>query len=162
MSDHPDPDEPLVAELRDLFTQTDPVPPLVTELAKASLGWRRLDAELAELLTDSLLDAAASAGARSAVGDALPVRSVRFRAGPKTIDVDIHVDGRERTLLGQLTPPISAQVEMHTTDNGVVASVQSDELGRFRAHLPEGGLIRIAVNDGPELPSPIVTSWITI
>ena len=48
-----DPDDTLVSELREYFARVDPVPPLVTEAAKAALGWRRLDADLAELLSDS-------------------------------------------------------------------------------------------------------------
>ncbi len=160
MSELPDPDEPLVAELRELFKHDDPVPPLVTELAKASLGWRRMDADLAELLGDSLLEDRATAGVRGG-GDVLPVRSVRFRASSRTIDVDVHVDGAERTLLGQITPPLSAEIEIHTTTE-LIASVQSDELGRFRATLPAGGLIRLLIEDGPDLVAPVVTSWITI
>jgi hypothetical protein len=59
MSEDIDPDEMLMVELRGLFTDVDPVPPLVIETAKASLGWRRLDADLAELLSDSALEEAA-------------------------------------------------------------------------------------------------------
>jgi hypothetical protein len=160
MSEHPDPDEPLVVELRELFRHDDPVPALVTELAKASLGWRRIDADLAELLSDSVLEDPALAGVRGG-NDALPVRSVRFRASTKTIDLDVHVDGDQRTLLGQITPPMSAQIEIRSTTERI-ACVQSDELGRFRTTLPAGGLIRLAIEDGPELSAPVVTSWITI
>jgi hypothetical protein len=155
-----DPDEPLMLELRALFAQDDAVPPPVSELAKASLGWRRLDAELAELLSDSLLDDGALVGARGG-GDGLPVRSVRFRASANTIDLDIQVDGQRRTLLGQITPPVSAAIEVETAD-GTVASVGSDELGRFRVQLPEGGRMRLVINDGPDLGPHVVTSWITI
>src|SRR5579875_2370441 len=160
MSEHPDPYEPLVAELRELFRHDDPVPTLVTELAKASLGWRRIDADLAELLSDSLLEDRALAGVRGA-NDDLPVRSVRFRTSTRTIDIDVHVDGDKRILLGQITPPMSAHIEVRTTTESI-ASVQSDELGRFRTTLPAGGLIRLAIEDGPDLPAPVVTSWITI
>ncbi len=160
MGERPDPDEPLVAELRDLFRHDDPVPPLVTDLAKASLGWRRLDAELAELLSDSLLEEAAPAGVRGS-GAGLPVRSVRFRASTTTVDVDVHVDGPKRTLLGQITPPLSAKIEIQSTTE-VIASVASDELGRFRVNLPAGGLIRLAIEDSPDLSAPVVSSWITI
>jgi len=160
MAGRPDPDEPLVAELRELFTRGDPVPPLVTELAKASLGWRRLDAELAELLSDSLLEQDAPAGVRGG-SDGLPVRSVRFRASTTTVDVDIQLDGEKRTLLGQIIPPLSAKIEVQSTSE-VIASAVSDELGRFRATLPTGGLIRLAIEDGPGLTAPIVSSWITI
>ena len=75
MSELLDPDEPLVAELRELFKHDDPVPPLVTELAKASLGWRRMDADLAELLGDSLLEDRATAGVRG--GGDVSARQVR-------------------------------------------------------------------------------------
>ena len=160
MTDQADPDDPLVAELRELFTQADPVPASVTELAKASLGWRRLDAELAELLSDSLLEERAAAGVRGG-GDGLPVRSVRFMASADTIDLDIHVDGQQRTLLGQITPPASVEIEVETAA-GTIASVQSDELGRFRAKLPEAELIRLVIKHGPHVGSRVVTSWITI
>jgi hypothetical protein len=155
-----DPDEPLVSELRELFAQVDAVPAPVTELAKASLGWRRLDAELAELLSDSVLEDGALAGVRGG-GEGLPVRSVRFRASRNTIDVDVQVDGQKRTLLGQITPPVSAEIEVESPD-GTVASVKSDELGRFRVQLPEGGRIRLVISDGPDLGPHVVTSWITI
>jgi hypothetical protein len=161
VSDQADPDEPLVAELRELFAVADPVPPLVTEVAKASLGWRTLDAELAELLTDSLLDEGALVGARGGGDEGLPVRSVRFRARANTIDVDVHTDGEERLLMGQITPPVTAQVVIQTTSR-TIASVESDELGRFRVKLETGGLIRLVINDGPELGTHVVTSWITI
>jgi hypothetical protein len=57
MSDDQDPDERLVAELRTLVERVDPVPPLVTEAAKAAFDWRRLDANLSELRGDSTLEA---------------------------------------------------------------------------------------------------------
>jgi hypothetical protein len=160
VSELSDPDEPLMLELRELFAQVDAVPPPVSELAKASLGWRRLDAELAELLSDSLLEEGTLAGVRGG-GDGLPVRSVRFRASRNTIDVDVQVDGQKRTLLGQITPPVSAEIEVETAD-GTVASARSDELGRFRAQLAEGGRIRLVINDGPDLGPHVLTSWITI
>ena len=56
MGEDLDRDELLIAELRAFFAEVDPVPPLVSETAKASLGWRRLDADLAELLSDSALE----------------------------------------------------------------------------------------------------------
>ena len=46
-----DREELLMAELRGLFADVDPVPPMVLETAKASLGWRRPDVALEELLS---------------------------------------------------------------------------------------------------------------
>ncbi|HTT30146.1 MAG TPA: hypothetical protein VMG37_17140 [Solirubrobacteraceae bacterium] len=39
-----------MAELRGLFADVDPVPPMVLETAEASLGWRRPAVALDELL----------------------------------------------------------------------------------------------------------------
>jgi hypothetical protein len=159
VNEHDDPDEPLVAELRDLFAQADPVPSLVTKVAKASLGWRRLDADLAELLSDSVLEAGSLAGAR---GGGAPVRSVSFSASAKTIDLEIHIDGQHRILLGQITPPSRARIDIETAENATVTSVESDDLGRFRAQFSAAGRIRLVIDDGPDSSSKIETSWITI
>lgn len=159
MQEHDDADERLVAELRELFAQADPVPSLVTEVAKASLGWRRLDAELAELLTDSVLEADSLATARG--GEA--VRSVTFGTGAKTLDVEVHSDGERRALLGQIAPPASACIEIQSAERAPLARVQSDDLGRFAAQLPAGGLVRmIVLRAGPGSSAQFETSWITI
>ena len=56
--------EQLLGELRELGRAADPVPPAVLFAAIGSLAWRRIDADLAELTSDSLLDDAL-AGLRS-------------------------------------------------------------------------------------------------
>ncbi|HET6866725.1 MAG TPA: hypothetical protein VFH80_12480 [Solirubrobacteraceae bacterium] len=156
MGDAPDPDEPLMAELRAFFAEVDPVPPLVTETAKASLGWRRLDADLAELLSDSALEEATFAGAR---GGEAPVRAVTFSSGPLTIDIEVHVEDQGRTLLGQLSPPERAKLEIQTVAEEPL-SAATDQLGRFRVSLPAGGPIRLRVLGGEG--HAVETSWITV
>jgi hypothetical protein len=132
---------------------------LVSETAKASLGWRRLDADLAELLTDSALAEEPLALAR---GGAAPVRSVTFGSGALTIDIEVHVDDQTRTLLGQLSPAAPARLEVQTTAETPL-SVQADDLGRFRVRLPAGGPIRLRVLGGEGRAGPVVeTSWITV
>lgn len=159
MSEDLNPDEPLVAELRALFAEVDPVPPLVAEAAKAALGWRRLDAELAELLSDSALQDESLALAR---GGGAPVRSVTFSAAELTIDLEIHTDGENRTLLGQLAPPLTATIEIQTKD-GPLPGAETDDLGRFRARIPTGGAIRLRVlAEGHQSGSPVETSWISV
>jgi hypothetical protein len=159
MNDQNDPDEPLLTDLRDYFGRVDPVPPLVTEAAKAALGWRRLDADLAELLTDSTLETESLAGVR---GAGAAVRSISFSAGELTIDLEIHVDGTRLRLLGLLTPPSIARIEIQTPD-ATVASTESDGLGRFRAALPAGGNIRLRLMaEDPDSAPPVETSWITV
>jgi hypothetical protein len=152
--------DPLLDEFRDLFAHDDPVPPLVTETAKAALGWRRLNADLAELLSDSSLETGELALARGA-GAAL--RSVSFSAGALTIDIEIHGENAERTLLGQLSPPPpQARIEVQGADDGgPAAAVDADRLGRFRAQLPPGKAfrLRVALGEGAR-PKWIETSWI--
>jgi hypothetical protein len=157
--DH-DSDDPLVAELRTFYERVDPVPPLVREAAKAALGWRRLDADLAELLSDSTVDREALAYAR---GARAPARSVTFSAGEVTIDIEIRPDGESRTILGQLSPPYHAMIEIKTADESATVPAESDRLGRFRAQLEAGGPIRLRVVDQDrESAAPIETSWIVV
>ena len=118
-------DERLVAELRAFAGRADPVPEDVVFAARGSFAWRRVDAELAELTFDSLLDDAGLAVVRS--GDA--VRLVTFDAGDVSVEVEITERGPRRRLLGQLVPPQEAQVEVRAASGR--AEVAADRLGRF-------------------------------
>ena len=160
MGDDDDHDEQLLDELRTFFARVDPVPPLVIEAGKAALGWRRLDADLAELLSDSTLEAGSGVFARA--GGA-PARSVSFRASELTIDIEIQAEGESRTILGQLSPPLTAVIEIQTPAGSLAATAQWDTFGRFRAELHADGPIRLRVlaSDPGSVPS-VETSWITI
>jgi hypothetical protein len=156
----PDPDGPLVAQLRAFVARADPVPALVVATAKAALGWRRLDADLAELLSDSALEAGSPVLVRGAGDD---VRSLSFAAGELAIEVEVSADGPgrpARRILGQLTPPgpasVAAQFDPAAGDS---AAVDADRLGRFRLALPHAGRVRLRI----ERPSGAVveTSWFT-
>jgi hypothetical protein len=152
----PDHNDELLDDLRNIFRRIDPVPPEATEFAQAALGWRRLDADLAELLADSALETDAVALARGGEG-----RWLTFRADDLTIDVEIQADGDARTLLGQLAPPpAAATLELQSTDGTVVASVESDKLGRFRLSLDAEGHFRLRVLR--EGAAPVETSWFTV
>jgi hypothetical protein len=154
-----DADEPLVAELRDLFAEVDPAPAAVVEAGCAAYTWRRVDYELAELLSDSAVEADALVGARGAAA----VRTLSFRAGGTTIDLEIHGEGPERTLLGQLSPPTSTRIDVQRPDEPAVAAAWSDEFGRFRAVLAASGPIRLRVAGGPpDSDLQLETSWIPI
>ena len=159
MTEDLDPDELLITELRTMFADVDPVPPLVIETAKASLGWRRLDADLAELLSDSALEEGSFALAR---GGEAPARAVTFSSSGLTIDLEVHLDDPARTLLGQLSPPAPATIEVQTMAESRY-SAEADRMGRFRIRLPAGGPIRLRVlgADATDRP-PVETSWITV
>ncbi len=160
MSDRSDPDAELAAELRSLLNRIDAVPPEVTKFAKAALGWRRLDADLAELLADSALETDAAALTRSEGGAG---RWLTFRAADLAIDIMVETDGDASTLLGQLAPPpASAGVELQAADGTVIATVDADTLGRFRMMLDARGRVRLRVlrRDPPGVP--VETSWLSI
>jgi len=150
-----DPHDELLAELRSVIDRVDPVPPEVTEFAQAALGWRRLDADLAELLADSALEAEAAL-ARGGEG-----RWLTFRADDLTIDVEVQADGDARTLLGQLAPPpATATIEVQAGDGDIAATAESDKLGRFRVTLAAGGRIRLRILR--EGAAPVETSWLSV
>ncbi len=160
MSDRPDPDTDLLRELGSLIARIDPPPPVVTEFAKAALDWRRLDAELAELLADSALETASEALTRS--GEA-GVRWVTFRTAALAIDVEVEADDDARTLRGQIAPPPdAARVEVQGADGTVLATADVDSLGRFRIELEAAGRLRLRIlSEGAE-PAVIETSWLTL
>src|SRR2546425_157833 len=81
-------DAPLLAELRLASAAREPVPPRVLEAARAAYTWRLIDAELAELIADSALEAQV-AGVRGGVrGEQMP-RLVTFEvAGGTTLELE--------------------------------------------------------------------------
>jgi hypothetical protein len=141
-------DDELVNELRRLARSVDPVPDEVTAYARAALGWRRVDAELAELLADSRLETTSLA--RSAAG----ARMLSFRAS----DLELEVEVRATTIMGQLVPAAVAAVEVQRDDDEIVARGSADELGRFRLEFAGGGRVRLRVHREPPAP-PVETSW---
>lgn len=157
MDDRGEPDErdrALIEQLRDTL-RADVVPEAVTDAAKAALSWRRIEAELAELLSDSALDAEPALARGAAL-----VRSVSFSAGKTIVELEVHHDRDRRTLLGQLSPAATWTVEVQLADGGAADPVRADLLGRFRIALQRGGTIRLRLTatDG----AVIETAWIPI
>jgi hypothetical protein len=155
MDERDERDEALIEQLRTAFA-AEAVPGRVTEAAKAALTWRRVDAELAELLSDSALDAEPALARGAAV-----VRSVSFSAGETIVELEVHPDGERRTLLGQLSPAAQRSVVIQHADGAELASVLSDELGRFRVTLEGAGTVRLRIVDD-EPDTAIETAWIPI
>ena len=67
MTDEAD-DNELEQELRRLAARLDPVPPEFVQAAADAFSWRDIDSELAELVSDSLLDAGQGSLVRSSSG----------------------------------------------------------------------------------------------
>jgi len=147
-------DDELTDELRRLAARLDPVPPELLGAAAGAFTWRDIDAELAELVFDSLLDTDEA----SLVRGAPERRLVSFTGGGLTIDVEVTSAGPERTVMGQIVPPQRGVVDIRRRQETV--SIEADELGRFRSGpLPPGPLsLRLRPAGG----APVVTDWLAL
>jgi hypothetical protein len=146
----------LLDELRRIASVVDPMPEALLSAGRESLTWLRVDAELAELLSDSIVDDERLALVRSSGG----VRAVTFEADGFAIELDILDDGAQRTLVGQLVPAASAEIEVQSGEAST--KVTADEHGRFRAENVPAGRMRLRVTGHPAAAAPTETSWITI
>ena len=155
MTSH-DAGEVLLDELRRIAAVVDPIPEALVHAGRESLTWLRVDAELAELLSDSVVDDERLALVRSSGG----VRAVTFEADGFAIELDILDDGAQRTLVGQLVPAASAEIEVQTS--AAPTTVTADAHGRFRVENVPAGRMRLRVTGHPAAAAPTETSWITI
>jgi hypothetical protein len=152
----------LEAELRALAARLEPVPDRLVQAAVDAYAWRTLDADLAELVFDSLDDQEAAL-VRGGQGE----RLLSFQASTLTIEIEVTATGSARRLIGQLVPPQRADVEIRHQDD--VLMIATDELGRFIADsLPAGP---VSLRCGPaggaaqaagQVQSPVVTDWVPI
>lgn len=116
-------DDELAAELAAALADRR-APREVTEAAKGLFTWRTIDAELAALVDDSLVDEGAAL-----TRAAERLRSVTFEAGE--IAILLEIDAAADRIVGQLEPGSAATVRVGSGD-----TVAADELGRFIAALP--------------------------
>jgi hypothetical protein len=149
-------DSELEQELRRAAARLDPVPSEVIQAALDAYSWRDFDAELAELVFDSLLDQDEATLVRGSAGR----RLVSFAVPGLTVDVEVTAAGSGRGVMGQLTPPQRATVEIRHGEG--IVTVAADELGRFSSvALPAGPVsLRLTLADGDSRP--VVTDWLSI
>lgn len=161
MSDHDEPavdaaEQRLLERLRRLAAAADPVPPDAELAARSAFAYRRLDAELAELLADSLDDDKQLAGVRGATRT--EPRLLSFAADDRVVELEITTTGDDREVIGQLVPGTRATVELRTRSAG--STIETDELGRFEATVASGlvSLRCVWPGGGPALE----TAWVRI
>ncbi len=124
-------DEAMFAELGDVIREFAGAPPPASiAAAKEVFTWRTIDAELALLTFDSLVDEPANA-VRS--GNDVP-RVLTFEAGSTVVDAELSVVDGTRRLMGHLSPARVAELELTTESDRLMASV--DARGRFSVDLP--------------------------
>ena len=132
----------LEEELRRAAAVLDPVSADLQQIAVYAYALDDLDARVAELTFDSLVDALPVRGA----GD--PPRM----AGEVTVDVQVTGQG----LMGQVLPPQPARIEVLTGPRPG-SSLTSDDLGRFTADAPPPGPFALRLRTGGDV---VVTEWL--
>jgi hypothetical protein len=147
-------DERFVERLRAAVSRFDPVPPEVDAAARAAFTWRTIDAELAALAYDSVLDSDLLVGIRGGPGP----RMLTFETGELTAELEVVTRGRQRRLVGQLVPPSPARIGIR--HGGGVLAVEADELGRFSADGVHAGPVSLRIEVGPERP--VQTDWVSL
>ncbi|AXE90245.1 hypothetical protein C1703_34980 [Streptomyces sp. Go-475] len=136
----------LEEELRQAAAVLDPVPPELQQIAVDAYALHDLDARVAELTFDSLVDSLPVRGATDTP------RMLTFRAGEVTVDVEVTEDG----LMGQVLPPQPARIEVLCGPRPGSA-LTADDLGRFTADVPPSGPFALRLRTGGDV---VVTEWL--
>jgi hypothetical protein len=143
-------DDELLAELREIAAETDPVPERLLDAARMAFELRDLDAMLAQLVHDSAVDAPAMA-----IRGGGAERILSFAVRALAVECQITARGSRRDLLGQLVGGRAEEMDVQVT--GSVTTVPVNDAGRFSVRgLPAGPFrLRCRLADGTGL----VTSW---
>jgi len=143
-------DDQLRAQLGLALDESDPVPEEAVLTAMSIFDLGDADAELAELMSDSMFNEARFV-MRSDVST--EVRSLSFATGSCRIDIELSADGT--MLTGQLHPVERAVVQLETTSSR--SQFEADDLGRFRFRIERGSLrLRVLF----DISSLVTTPWI--
>ncbi|MFF6986374.1 hypothetical protein [Streptomyces sp. NPDC010273] len=138
----------LEEELRQAAAILDPVPADLRQLAMDAYALYDMDARLAELTFDSLIDAIPVRGAMD-----VP-RMLTFTAGDLSIDVEVTSEG----LMGQVMPPQPAGIEVLNGPQALrLTTLTADALGRFTSDAPPAGPFALRLRAGGEV---VVTEWL--
>ena len=145
-------DDQLLALLGEAVAEEAAVSDRRRAAARAAFTWRSVDAELAELLHDSALDAGAAV--RSAAASPEP-RTLSFGHSGLTLEVEVDDDA----LLGQViggAEPATVVLERPDTDP---VSVVADPSGFFRIADVGTGAVRFVVQ---QAGWSLTTPWVTL
>ena len=144
-------DEQLLAALGEAMRAREAVPEWFVETGKNAYAWHNIDAELAQLTYDSLVDRERAAAVRS---EAASIRALTFTSARLSIELEV----AESSLIGQIVPPRAGTLEVHTTAG--VTSSPVDEIGCFVVDpIPSSPFrLRCRTEDGAD----VLTGWITL
>jgi hypothetical protein len=142
----PDDLDQLEQDLRVAAALADPVPVRLVEGAITAYAWRTVDADLAELVFDSLSESAVAA-----VRGGDQPRVLTFRTADLTVELELSGSSR---LVGRVEPPVH-QVDIQQGARTVPVPV--DGLGRFATSDLTRGALRLHIRTGQRT---VVTDWI--
>lgn len=140
-------------QLKAVLYRADPVPPSVVAAAKGSLAWRTVDAELAELTSDSLV-----ASGPTIRGPESP-RLLSFETTELNLDVEIHVTGGRALLVGRVAPPTAGTVAVESAAGSQTAVV--DGTGAFTLGIELPGRYRLRFEPGDNGPT-VRSEWFAV
>ena len=145
----PGADDDLVDELRTALRRAGTPTEAMTAAGRAAFSWRTVDAELAALTHDSLVDE--------------PVGVRGSSSGPRDLvfegrELSVELERDQDCLIGQLVPATPGQVVLLTPD-GELDRTDVDEWGRFRFERSVSGPVRLrcATASGA-----LVTDWVRL
>ncbi|MET7683883.1 hypothetical protein [Streptomyces sp. NPDC005423] len=138
----------LEEELRQAAAILDPVPAELRLLATEAYVLLDVEARLAELTFDSLVDAIPVRGATD-----VP-RMLTFVAGDLTVDIEVTAEG----LMGQLLPPQPAGIEVLNGPQTLApTTLTADGMGRFTSDVTPSGPFALRLRAGGGV---VVTEWL--
>lgn len=146
-------DDVLLARLRAVLDQVDPMPAQVAVEASALFGLRRLDEQLAELVRDSADDR----GRLLAVRGEGDVRLISFETGPVTVELQVTERGPARDLVAQVAGAVVVGAEVETAGGRRPVPIE-DSL--FTLDGVPAGLLRLRLLTGAGRD--LVTSWVRV
>jgi hypothetical protein len=141
-------DDELLAELRTAVHSRAAVPQAMLDAALAAFTWRAVDAELAELLYDSLVDEPLAV-----TRSASDTRILAFQGDHIGAEIEISEDA----VRGQLLPPQPGRVVLLTAD-GHEYPATADEVGCFTVPTVPSSPFRLRCGTAGD--APIVTDWV--
>jgi hypothetical protein len=158
-------DDGLMAELRRIAADVDPVPDAVVAAAHAAIETRDVDRRLAELIAELVADSEATApgqafeAVRQGPDSPAADRLLSFAGEGVGVELEV-VGGRgDLVLIGQITGAVAGACELERGD-GRRLPVELDELGRFLVPRQGGGPVRLRCRrpDGRA----VVTGWVNL
>jgi len=142
----------LLSALRVAVAARAAVPAAFVEAGRNVYAWHGVDAELASIAYDSLLDAGQPSGVRS---ESASIRALTFESAHFSIGVEITDDA----LFGQLVPPQPGAAELESRSGQIVA-VPIDDVGCFTFGGRPDGPFRLRCHT--EAQADVRTGWVAV